>query len=141
MLSVFGLTSTVLGDDGAAYQCATRRILKTLSTEERNPVVAGDRVLFRPGGGKAAHSTSTGKGTSRFVGTKRDVPHSPARASSNASSRGTARICRAVRGRQQVLVANVDQLLIVASVGRAAAEAEPDRPHAGRRRERAAFGR
>ena len=47
VLSVFGLASTVLGDDGTAYQCATRRILKTLSTEERNPVVAGDRVLFR----------------------------------------------------------------------------------------------
>ena len=47
VLSVFGLTSTVLGDDGATYQCATRRILKTLSTDERNPVVAGDRVLLR----------------------------------------------------------------------------------------------
>src|SRR6516225_4504059 len=48
VLSVFGLTSTVLGEDGTTYQCATRRILKTLSTEERNPVVAGDRVLLRP---------------------------------------------------------------------------------------------
>ena len=47
VLSVFGLASTVLGDDGTAYQCATRRILKTLCTDERNPVVAGDRVLFR----------------------------------------------------------------------------------------------
>ena len=45
VLSVFGLSSTVLGDDGTLYQCATRRILKTLSTDQRNPVVAGDRVL------------------------------------------------------------------------------------------------
>ena len=37
VLSVFGLASTVLGDDGETYQCATRRILKTLSTDERNP--------------------------------------------------------------------------------------------------------
>ena len=93
VLSVFGLSSTVLGDDGAAYQCATRRILKTLSTEERNPVVAGDRVLFRP----------EGNSESREGLIERVEPR-----------HGT--ISRAVRGRRQVLVSNVDQLLIVASV-------------------------
>jgi ribosome biogenesis GTPase / thiamine phosphate phosphatase len=93
VLSVFGLSSTVLGDDGSIYQCATRRILKTLSTEERNPVVAGDRVLLRP----------EGSGEPREGMIERVEPR-----------HGT--ISRAVRGRRQVLVSNVDQLLIVTSV-------------------------
>jgi ribosome biogenesis GTPase len=93
VLSVFGLSSTVWGEDGTIYQCATRRILKTLSTEERNPVVAGDRVLLRP------------------------VPNSNPREGLIARiepRHGT--ISRAVRGRRQVLVSNVDQLLIISSV-------------------------
>ena len=93
VLSVFGLSSTVLGDDGAVYQCATRRILKTLSTDERNPVVAGDRVVFRP-----VESRQSKEGLIQRV----EPRH------------GT--ISRAVHGRRQVLVANVNQLLIVASV-------------------------
>jgi ribosome biogenesis GTPase len=93
VLSVFGLTSTVLGEDGTTYQCATRRILKTLSTEERNPVVAGDRVLLRP-----VPNTSPREGLIERV----EPRH------------GT--ISRSVRGRRQVLVSNVDQVLIVTSV-------------------------
>jgi len=93
VLSAFGLTSTVLCDDGAAYQCATRRILKTLSTEQRNPVVAGDRVLFRPEGNLESREGLIERVEPRH---------------------GT--ISRAVRGRRQVLVSNVDQLLIVTSV-------------------------
>ena len=47
VLSVFGLNSTVEGNDGATHQCATRRLLKTLSTDQRHVVAAGDRVWFR----------------------------------------------------------------------------------------------
>ena len=43
-----GLHSTVRGDDGTTYQCATRRILKTLATDQRHVVAAGDRVLIKP---------------------------------------------------------------------------------------------
>ncbi|MEI8371963.1 MAG: ribosome small subunit-dependent GTPase A [Planctomycetota bacterium] len=93
VISVFGLASTVLGDDGTSYQCATRRILKTLITDERNPVVAGDRVVFRPG-----ENMQLKEGLIVRV----EPRH------------GT--ISRAVRGRRQVIVSNVDQLLIVASV-------------------------
>ena len=93
VLSVFGLSSRVLGDDGTTYQCATRRILKTLSTEERNPVVAGDRVFLRP----------AGDGELREGLIERVEPR-----------HGT--VSRAVRGRRQVLVSNVDQVLIVTSV-------------------------
>ena len=93
VLSVFGQASTVQGDDGIAYQCATRRILKTLITDERNPVVAGDVVLFRPG-----ENPQSKEGLIERVEPRR----------------GT--LSRAVRGRRQVIVSNVDQLLIVASV-------------------------
>jgi len=93
VLSVFGLTNTVFGDDGIVYSCVTRRILKTLSTDERNPVVAGDRVLFRVG-----ENPQSREGLIERV----EPRH------------GT--ISRSVRGRRQVIVANVDQLIIVASV-------------------------
>ena len=75
------------------YQCATRRLLKTLSTDQRNVVAAGDRVSSGP-----------------VRNSRRQT-----RASSSASSRVTAPSRRAVRGRQQMLVANIDQMLIVAS--------------------------
>lgn len=35
---------------GDVYRCATRRLLKSLSTEQRHVVVAGDHVIFRPDG-------------------------------------------------------------------------------------------
>ena len=50
VLSVHGLSSTVAADDGTLYRCTTRRLLKTLSTDQRHVVAAGDRVWFRPGG-------------------------------------------------------------------------------------------
>ena len=93
VLSVHGLTSTVLADDEQVYQCATRRLLKTLSTEQRGAVAAGDRVLFRP-----IEQSGSKEG---FI--ERVEPR-----------HGT--ISRAIRSRQHVLVTNVDQVLIVASV-------------------------
>jgi ribosome biogenesis GTPase len=92
VLSVQGATSTVLAEDGQLYQCATRRLLKTLSTEQRNVLAAGDRVVFRP-----AENTNPPEGMIERVEPRR----------------GT--ISRSTRGRQHVLVTNVDQLLIVAS--------------------------
>lgn len=92
VLTVHGLWSTVQGDDGLPYQCATRRLLKTLSTEQRHVVAVGDRVLVRP-----VENSEPREGMIVRV--------EPRRGS----------ICRTVRGRQQVLVTNVDQLAIVAS--------------------------
>src|SRR5262249_17447361 len=51
VLSVQGLISTVEAAEGQVYQCATRRLLKTLSTDQRHVVAAGDRVMFRPAPG------------------------------------------------------------------------------------------
>jgi ribosome biogenesis GTPase / thiamine phosphate phosphatase len=93
VLGVLGLISLVEDEAGDVYQCATRRLLKTLSTDQRHVVAAGDRVLFRP-----VASTDPKEGLIERVEPRHGC------------------ICRAVRGRQQVLVANVDLLALVVSV-------------------------
>ncbi len=92
VLTVFGLTSTVEAEDGRLHRCVTRRLLKTLSTDQRHVLVVGDRVLFRlaPGG-------AGGEGIIDRVEPRRGC------------------LSRIAGRRQQVLVANVDQVLIVAS--------------------------
>ena len=89
VLSVHGSTSAVEAEDRALYKCATRRLLKTLSTDQRHVVVAGDRVWFRP--------AENHEGTILRVEPRQGV------------------LSRTSRGRQQVIVANVDQLLVVGS--------------------------
>lgn len=89
VLRVHGLLSTVEAVDGTEYQCATRRLLKTLSTDQRHVVAAGDRVLFRPAPGQ--------EGIIERVEPRHGV------------------ICRTSRGSQHILVTNVDQLLIIGS--------------------------
>jgi len=93
VLSVLGLISHVQDESGAVYRCATSRLLKTLATAQRHVVAAGDRVVFRP-----VENSDPKEGLIERVEPRRGC------------------ICRAVRGRQQVLVANVDQLAIVTSV-------------------------
>ena len=88
VLQVKGLISTVQADDGAVHRCAVRRLLKTLSTDQRHVVTAGDRVLFRPAGEG---------GIIERIEPRRRV------------------LSRTSRGRRHVLVSNVDQMLIVAS--------------------------
>lgn len=98
VLSVGGLHSPVRAADGLVYRCATRRLLKTLSTDQRHVLAAGDRVLFRP--------ERNQEGIIERIQPRRGV------------------LCRTSRGRQHVLVANVDQLLIISSA------AEPQlKPH------------
>jgi len=92
VLSVRGLRSVVLGDDGQVYHCATRRVLMTLNTGLRHAVAAGDRVLFRP-----VENTNPKEGLIERI----EPRH------------GT--LSRSVRGQQQVIVANIDQLAIVVS--------------------------
>ena len=93
VLGVLGLICIVEDHKGGLYQCTTRRLLKTLATDQRHVVAAGDRVLFRPD-----PNTAPKEGVIERVEPRRGC------------------ICRAVRGRQQILVANVDQLAIVTSV-------------------------
>jgi ribosome biogenesis GTPase len=84
-----GLHNMVQADDGTVFQCATRRLLKTLATDERHVIVAGDVVRFRPEG--------ESQGIIERVEPRRGV------------------LSRASRGQQHVLVANVDQVVIVTS--------------------------
>ena len=47
VLSVHGLQLGVEAE-GTLFRCATRGLLKSLSTDQRHVVAAGDRVWFRP---------------------------------------------------------------------------------------------
>ncbi len=90
VLSVHGLTCKVETDQRELYNCSVSGLLKSLHTDQRHVVAAGDVVLFRPEGQDAG-----------FI--LRIEPRHGV-------------ICRTSKGRQHVIVANVDQILIVASV-------------------------
>jgi ribosome biogenesis GTPase / thiamine phosphate phosphatase len=89
VLRVHGLESVVEASSGEQYRCVIRQLLKSLATDQRNVVVAGDRVEFRP--------QRSGSGMIQRVMPRR-----------NQLSRGS-------KQRQHVLAANVDQLVIVTS--------------------------
>ena len=90
VLRVQGLVSIVRDEaDSSIYECAIRRVLKTLSTDKRHVLAAGDIVWFRPEGKR--------EGIIERIELRHGV------------------VSRTSRGRQHVLVANVDQLVIVMS--------------------------
>ncbi len=89
VISVHGLKSRVRTADGQTFECTIRQVLKSLSIEQRNVVVAGDRVRFR--------AQSAQDGTIESVAPRTGI------------------ISRTSRGQQHVIAANVDYLLIVAS--------------------------
>lgn len=89
VLRVQGLFSVVALDSGEVRRCATRRLLKTLATDQRHVVATGDRVWVRPEG--------PDEGIIERVEPRHGV------------------ISRTSRGRRHVLVANVDLALIVVS--------------------------
>ncbi len=87
VLRVHGLASVVEADDGRQYRCAVRRLLRTLSIDERNIVATGDRVWIRP--------AANDEGMIERVEPRHGL------------------LTRASRGREHVLVANVDQVVVV----------------------------
>lgn len=89
VIAVHGLLSQVAADDGRVFRCAVRRLLRTLTTDQRHVVATGDRVLFRPAGGD--------EGIIERVEPRRGV------------------LSRTSRGRQHILVTNVDQAIFVGS--------------------------
>jgi len=98
ILRVHGLASVVQTQDGRRLRCAVRRLLKTLATDERSVLAVGDHVWIRPSGGD--------EGFIERVEPRHGI------------------LTRASRGREHVLVANVDQVVIVMSL------AEPElKPH------------
>jgi ribosome biogenesis GTPase len=98
VLRVHGLVSIVETPDGRQFRCAVRRLLRTLATDERNIVTTGDRIWFRP--------APNDEGLIERVEPRHGL------------------LTRASRGREHVLVANVDQVVIVVAL------VEPDlKPH------------
>ncbi len=89
VLNVHGLETFVVGPDGAVVKCTLRRLLRTLATDQRHPVAAGDWVRVADGVIQSVEPRRTS-------------------------------LSRDSRGRRHVIVANVDQLIIVGSV------AQPD---------------
>jgi ribosome biogenesis GTPase len=89
VLSVHGLSSVVRADDGREFRCAIRGLLKDMSTDLRHVVVAGDVVWLRP--------EATGDSLIEQIEPRRHI------------------LSRTSKRRQQILVANVDQLVIVTS--------------------------
>jgi ribosome biogenesis GTPase len=104
VLRIHGLFSIVETDDGIVYRCAVRRLLRTLATDERNIVTTGDRVWVRPASLAASPA--------------------PAEAEESVPREGVIErveprhglLTRASRGKEHVLVANVDQVLFVVSL-------------------------
>jgi ribosome biogenesis GTPase len=90
VLRVHGLMSVVEAEDGRSFRCAVRRLLRTLVTDERNIVATGDRVWFRPAAGN--------EGLIERVEPRHGL------------------LTRESKGREHVLVANVDQVVIVLSL-------------------------
>ncbi|MFM1905188.1 MAG: putative ribosome biosis GTPase RsgA [Planctomycetota bacterium] len=88
VLHVHGLESLVQDDTGRVVRCTLRRVLRTLATDQRHPLVAGDWVQVTAAGAE---------GTIEAI--------EPRRSSLSRDS----------RGRRHVIVANVDQLLIIGS--------------------------
>src|SRR5262249_28906010 len=89
VLRVHGLLRVVGGEDGRQSRSPVRRLLRTLATEERNIVTTGDRVWFLPAGEE---------GVIERIEPRHGL------------------LTRASRKREHVLVANVDQVVIVVSL-------------------------
>lgn len=133
VIRVHGLASIVEADDGRVFRCAIRRLLKSLATDERNVVTTGDVVWLRPvGAGESGRVGDTESGSEEESDSEvSDSPALPLSPSAPPAEGMIERVeprhgvlTRASRRREQVLVANVDQVAIVVSL------VEPDlKPH------------
>lgn len=89
VLSSAGLTTVVRCADGRRFECTIRKVLRTMSRDERNIVITGDEVLFLP--------ESIDKGVIERVNPRHGV------------------LARGSQNREHILVANIDQVAIVIS--------------------------
>ncbi len=93
VLQVFGLTSWVQTGDGRKFRCTVRGILKSLASDLQNVVVAGDVVTIQLG----EPGSEQEQGVIVRIEPRKN------------------QISRTSRQRQQIIAANIDQALIVAS--------------------------
>jgi ribosome biogenesis GTPase len=113
VIRIHNLIGVVEAEDGRLYRCAVRRLLRSLTTDERNIIATGDRVWFRlvEGAGTVAAGDDLPAGQTVDGWIERVEPRHGV-------------LTRESRRREHVLVANVDQLVIVMSLF------EPDlKPH------------
>lgn len=89
VVAVQGLICLVEDEASRSYRCVLRQVLKRLLTRQRSAVVTGDLVLFRTVGSQ--------DGVIESVLPRRGV------------------LSREYRGREHVIISNVDQVLIVGS--------------------------
>jgi len=89
VIRVHGLTTVVRDQLDRTFECSIRGLLKSLATELQHVVVAGDRVMIKPLNDSQA-------------------------VIQRVEQRSTT-ISRTSRGRQQIIVSNVQQVLIVCS--------------------------
>jgi ribosome biogenesis GTPase / thiamine phosphate phosphatase len=129
VLRVHGLYSYVEVDDGRVLRCTVRRVLKSLTTDERSIVTTGDRVLILP---EVAIEHQTAdvaeveltKDTIEIRDHPGEMTDLTKPESRNSNCEGVIErveprhgvLTRASRRREHVLVANVDQLVIVMSL-------------------------
>ena len=100
VVCVFGLDNLVQTEDGRRFRCKVRQVLKSLSMDERSVVATGDRVWILPLGPSPPTPLPKGEGREEVGVIERVEPRHGI-------------LTRASRGREHVLVANVDQVVIV----------------------------
>lgn len=122
VLRVHGLASVVETDDGRVFRCAVRRLLKSLATDERSVVTTGDVVWILPTGTGVRKAESPAETDAAPTADSAAAPVHEGVIERVEPRHGV--LTRASRRREHVLVANVDQLVIVMSL------VEPDlKPH------------
>jgi ribosome biogenesis GTPase len=111
VLRVHGLFSLVETEDGRQFKCAVRRLLRSLSTDERNILTCGDHVWFRPAPGSAEEEVAEAErpeaGSLQMPDREGLIEHVEPR---------HGLLTRSSRNREHVLVANVDQVVFVLSL-------------------------
>lgn len=95
VIAATGLNSIVQTDEGTKYECTVRRVVRTLARDARNVVVTGDRVRFLPTG--QILPSGLEQGVIERVEPREGV------------------LSRVTHHQEHIIVANVDQVVIVAS--------------------------
>jgi ribosome biogenesis GTPase len=91
VVRIHGLNSIIEDEEGRHVTCQIRRVLKSLAIDGRNVLTVGDRVWYRP------NPVNAGEGFIEKVDAREGL------------------IKRGYRAREHILVANVDQVLIVSA--------------------------